>query len=76
MKNDPWHVKLRRWWRLNLWFARANWRHRISWVTSKKYRKSYGDCDCFTTGRKITKEHCDNNPKCNLRKAQVSYIEV
>ena len=30
----------------------------------------------FTSGRKITKEHCDNNPKCNLRKAKVSYIEA
>ena len=24
MENDPWHVKLRRWWRVRLWGLRIN----------------------------------------------------
>lgn len=75
MENDPWHVKIRRWWRNKRWFWKANIRHYKSWVKSKSYRQSYGDCDCFKGLREIDKEHCKNNPKCNLKKVKVTYID-
>lgn len=75
MDNDPWHVKLKRNWNVRKWSWKANLRHYKAWVTSKSYRKSYGDCDCFKTGREIDEEYCKNNPKCNLRKSGVSYID-
>jgi len=76
MANDPWHVRLKRHIRVMSWFWKKNWIHRINWICSKQYRESYGDCDCFTTGRKIDDEYCKSNKKCNLKKARVSYIEV
>lgn len=76
MDADPWYVKLKRWWRVKNWFWKANIRHYRSWVTSESYRKSYGDCECFKNGREIDEEYCKNNPKCNLRKSKISYIEV
>jgi len=75
MKNDSWQIKIKRWWRIKLWFLKANWRHRKIWLMSKEYRKSYGDCDCFKGKRQINEEYCKNNPKCNLKKIKVSYID-
>ena len=33
MKNDPWHVKLRRWWRLQRWV----WMCRTRWIWDLDY---------------------------------------
>jgi hypothetical protein len=33
MRNDPWHVKLRRWWRLERWV----WRCRTRWLWDLDY---------------------------------------
>ncbi len=33
MRNDPWHVRLRRWWRLELWV----WRCRTRWIWDLDY---------------------------------------
>ena len=33
MRNDPWHVKLRRWWRLELWV----WQCRTRWLWDLDY---------------------------------------
>jgi hypothetical protein len=33
MEKDPWHVKLRRWWRLQVWV----WTCRTRWVWDKTY---------------------------------------
>lgn len=76
MDKDPWHVKMKRKWRIRKWIMRANWRHYRAWIESKEYRDSYGDCECFKGNREIDKEYCKNNPKCNLRKAKVSYIDI
>ena len=33
MKNDPWHVKLRRWWKFKRWV----WRCRTRWIWDLDY---------------------------------------
>jgi hypothetical protein len=33
MRNDPWHVRLRRWWRLERWV----WRCRTRWIWDLDY---------------------------------------
>ena len=75
MDKDPWYVKLRRWWINKRWFWRAHRRHYRKWITSKSYRQSYGDCDCFKGLREIDEEYCKNNPKCNMKKNNVFYID-
>lgn len=76
MENDPWHIKLKRWWRIRRWLWSCKLRHYFHWVTSKNYRLSYGDCDCFKGKRQINDDYCKDNPKCNLNKICVSYIEA
>jgi hypothetical protein len=36
MKNDPWHVKLRRWWSLRLWV----WTCRTRWIWDLSYERN------------------------------------
>jgi len=36
MKNDPWHVKLRRWWRLQRWV----WMCRTRWIWDLDYEQN------------------------------------
>lgn len=36
MKNDPWHVKLRRWWRLQRWV----WMCRTRWIWDLDYERN------------------------------------
>ena len=36
MKNDPWHVKLRRWWRLQRWV----WMCRTRWIWDLNYERN------------------------------------
>jgi hypothetical protein len=45
MENDPWHVKLRRWWRLQVWVytCRTRWIWDLSYennIFKKKFGKS------------------------------------
>ena len=36
MENDPWHVKLRRWWRVRLWV----WTCRTRWIWDLEYERN------------------------------------
>jgi len=76
MDADPWHVKLKRKWRVKKWIWKANRRHYRSWIESKEYRQSYGDCDCVKGLREVDKDYCKDNPKCALKKSKVSYIDL
>lgn len=75
-KNQPWHKKLKRKLFIKKIIYKSQFRHYASWLKSKEYRKSYGDCDCFKGKREINEEHCKNDPKCNLKKIKLSYIDI
>ena len=75
MDNDPWYVKLHRGIKVKIWICKSNIQHYKKWIKSKHHRRSYGDCDCFKGKRQINEEYCKNNPKCNLKKIKVSYID-
>jgi len=36
MENDPWHVKLRRWWRFQVW----NYTCRTRWIWDLEYQNN------------------------------------
>jgi hypothetical protein len=36
MENDPWHIKLRRWWRVRLWV----WTCRTRWIWDLEYERN------------------------------------
>jgi len=75
MESEPRHKKLWRWWKMKRWIWKSNRYHYKSWIKSKSYRQSYGDCDCFKGLREVDEEHCKTNPKCNLKKIHVGYID-
>jgi len=75
MDAEPCYKKLKRTWKINKWILNANIQHYKNWIKSKKYRLSYGDCDCFKGLREIDEKYCEGNPKCSLKKCDVSFID-
>jgi hypothetical protein len=77
----PWHYRLKIHLRVRMWFWRKNVVHAWNWITSKKYRLSYGNCtfyceSCLIHNWAETDPYCKSNPKCTVKKNKVYYIDA